>query len=127
MTPRLWVVGVQVYKQKLKHVLSEHHNTTSGLKMDGTAASSLIQNQRAEAELGLRGEAHGLQGDFREKERHNQNCIKELKLVSLQVDAWQLFAGFFLLQSCPPSGSQQKHQVELMELANSCDRRIRGE
>lgn len=75
--------GVQVYKQKLKHVLSEQHNTTSGLKMDGVAASSLIQNQQTEAELGLRREVHGLQADFREEERHNLNCIKELKLVGL--------------------------------------------
>lgn len=83
VTCKACVVGVQVYKQKLKRVLSEHHNTTSGLKMDSVAASSLIQNQRAEAELGLRREVHGLQADFREKQRHNQNCMEELKLVSL--------------------------------------------
>lgn len=77
------MVGVQVYKQKLKRVLSEHHNATSGLKMDSVAASSLTLNQHTEAELGLRREVHGLQVDFREKQRHNQNCTKELKLVSL--------------------------------------------
>ncbi|XP_070711656.1 dynein regulatory complex subunit 4-like [Pempheris klunzingeri] len=91
-------VEVTVYKQKLKHVLSEHHDTTSGLKMDGVASTSLIQNQHAESELGLRRERHGLQADLREKRLHNQNCIKELKL---------------------------KHQVELMELASGYDRRIR--
>lgn len=83
LTCKACLVGVQVYKQKLKRVLSEQHNTTSGLKMDSVAASSLIQDQHTEAELGLRRQVHGLQADFREKQRHNQNCIKELKLVSL--------------------------------------------
>lgn len=72
---------VQVYKQKLKHVLSEQHNTVSELKMDGVTASSLIQNQHTETELGLRTNTHGLQADVREKQLRNENCIKELKLV----------------------------------------------
>ncbi|XP_026215142.1 dynein regulatory complex subunit 4-like [Anabas testudineus] len=91
-------VEISVYKQKLKHVLSEHHNTVSELKMDEVAASSLIQNKHMETELGLRKNAHGLQADLREKQLQNENCIKELKL---------------------------KHQVELMELTNEYDRRIR--
>ncbi|XP_029282015.1 dynein regulatory complex subunit 4-like [Cottoperca gobio] len=90
-------VEITVYKQKLKHVLSEHHNTISGRKMDGVASTSLIQNQHTEAELGLQRDVHGLQADFREEKLHNNNCMKELKL---------------------------KHQVELMELTNHYDRRI---
>ncbi|KAM9363808.1 dynein regulatory complex subunit 4-like [Symphorus nematophorus] len=91
-------VEITVYKQKLKHVLSEHHNTTYGLKMDGVAATSLIQNQNTESELRLQRETHGLQADLREKKLQNENCTQVLKL---------------------------KHQVELMELANDYDRRIR--
>nr|XP_046232312.1 dynein regulatory complex subunit 4-like isoform X1 [Scatophagus argus] len=91
-------VEITVYKQKLKHVLSEHHNITSGLKMDGVASTSLIQDQHLEAELSLQRKKHGLQADFREKQLHNENCVKELKL---------------------------KHQVELMELANGYDKRLR--
>ncbi|XP_010785910.1 growth arrest-specific protein 8-like, partial [Notothenia coriiceps] len=91
-------VEITVYKQKLKHVLSEQHNTVSGLKIDGVSSSGLIRLQNAEKELGLRTETHGLQGDFREKKLHNENCIKELKL---------------------------KHQVELMELTNTFDKRFR--
>ncbi|XP_074485992.1 dynein regulatory complex subunit 4-like [Sebastes fasciatus] len=89
---------ITVYKQKLKHVLSEQHNTISGLKMDGVASTSLMQNQHTQSELGLRREVHGLQSDFRERKLHNENFIKELKL---------------------------KHQVEFMELTNNYDRRIR--
>ncbi|XP_033985570.1 dynein regulatory complex subunit 4-like [Trematomus bernacchii] len=91
-------VEITVYKQKLKHVLSEQHNTVSGLKIDGVSSSGLIRLQNAEKELGLRRETHGLQGDFGEKKLHNENCIKELKL---------------------------KHQVELMEMTNTFDKRFR--
>ncbi|XP_029010162.1 dynein regulatory complex subunit 4-like [Betta splendens] len=89
---------ISVYKHKLKHVLSEQHNTVSELKMDSVAVSSLVQNQHTESELRLREDTQGLQADLREKQLQNQNCIKELKL---------------------------KHQVELMELTNEYDRRIR--
>ncbi|KAK5865479.1 hypothetical protein PBY51_019746 [Eleginops maclovinus] len=92
-------VEITVYKQKLKHVLSEQHNTVSGLKIDGVASTGLIQQQQTEAELGLRRGVHSLQADFREKKLHNGNCIKELKL---------------------------KHQVELMELTNTYDKRFRA-
>ncbi|KAM9857040.1 dynein regulatory complex subunit 4-like [Aulostomus maculatus] len=89
---------ISVYKQKLRHVLSEHHTAVSELKTNGFVATSLIQKQQTEAEMGLRRQTHQLQSDVREKGFHNQNCIKELKL---------------------------KHQVELMELTNKYDRRIR--
>ncbi|XP_068582653.1 dynein regulatory complex subunit 4-like [Cebidichthys violaceus] len=91
-------VEITVYKQKLKHVLSEHHGTVSGLKVDAVASTALVQNQNTQSELGLQRELHGLQADFREKKLHNENIIKELKL---------------------------KHQVELMELAKNRDKRIR--
>ncbi|KAM8772135.1 dynein regulatory complex subunit 4-like [Acanthopagrus schlegelii] len=91
-------VEITVYKQKLKHVLSEHHNVSSEMKMDGVASTTLIQNQHTVSELGLQRETHGLQADLQEKKLHNETYIKELKL---------------------------KHQVELMEMANSYDQRIR--
>lgn len=75
-------IRLQVYKQKLKNVLSEHHVTAAARKMDIVAATSLVRNQHLEAELGLRQEVHNLRSDHRETERHNQNCMKELQLVS---------------------------------------------
>lgn len=121
---------VQVYKQKLKHVLSEHHNTVSELKMDEVAASSLIQNKHTETELGLRKNAHGLQADLREKQLQNENCIKELKLV--RRHQFQKYNNNFYFNKCDGDSEEcsaclQKHQVELMELTNEYDRRIRGE
>ncbi|XP_035024116.2 dynein regulatory complex subunit 4 isoform X2 [Hippoglossus stenolepis] len=89
-------VEISVYKQKLKHVLSEQHNTVSELKMDAAAAAALIQNQHAESELELRSDT--LQADASEKTLRNKKRIEELKL---------------------------KHQVALLELTNDYDRRIR--
>ncbi|XP_023117768.2 dynein regulatory complex subunit 4-like isoform X1 [Amphiprion ocellaris] len=91
-------VEITVYKQKLKHVLSEHHNTTTEQKLEGVTSSSLVQNRHREAEFVLRRDVQGLQAELREKKLHGENSIKELKL---------------------------KHQVVLMELTNQYDRRIR--
>eukprot|EP00064_Thunnus_orientalis_P023653 superscaffoldBa00009163_g23905 len=73
-------VEITVYKQKLKHVLSEHHDIVSELKMNGVASTALTRNQQTQSELKLRRDVHGLQADVREKERHNDNCVKELEL-----------------------------------------------
>lgn len=75
----------QVYKQKLKHVLSEQHNTETQLKTDGAAASSLVQKQHMGSELRLREDTQGLKADLREKQHQNQNCIMDLKLVRRYV------------------------------------------
>ncbi|XP_069578141.1 dynein regulatory complex subunit 4-like [Brachyistius frenatus] len=91
-------VEISVYKQKLKHVLSEHHTAVSELKMDAIVSSSLVQNRHTESELVLRRDEQHLQADFRDKKLRSQNCIQELKL---------------------------KHQVELMELTKDYDRRTR--
>ncbi|XP_042371027.1 dynein regulatory complex subunit 4-like, partial [Plectropomus leopardus] len=91
-------VEITEYKQKMRHVLFEHDNTAFEQKMDGLASTSLIQNQHAQAELGLRRDARGLQANFRDKKLENENLIKELNL---------------------------KHQVELIELINDHDRRVR--
>uniref|UniRef100_H3CAM5 Dynein regulatory complex subunit 4 n=1 Tax=Tetraodon nigroviridis TaxID=99883 RepID=H3CAM5_TETNG len=91
-------VEISVFKQKLKNVLSEHQDAMTEVKMDGVAAASLLQSSNTQAEFHLRMEVHGLQSNRREKEQHSQNFFRELQL---------------------------KHQVELMDLASSYDRRIK--
>ncbi|KAG7453692.1 dynein regulatory complex subunit 4-like [Solea senegalensis] len=90
-------VEINVYKQKLKHVLSEHHVTISELKMDAAAAAALTHDRHTESELGLRELVQNQQADAREKRCHDQNSIKEVKL---------------------------KHKVALLELTNDYDRRL---
>eukprot|EP00066_Takifugu_rubripes_P027806 XP_011617072.1 PREDICTED: growth arrest-specific protein 8-like [Takifugu rubripes] len=93
-----WIFAVQEFKQKLKNVLSEQHNATAEMKMEGVATAMLVQNRNMEVELGLRRDIHSLNTNQREKEQHTQNSFRELQL---------------------------KHQVELMDLASSYDRRIK--
>ncbi|XP_011617072.2 dynein regulatory complex subunit 4-like [Takifugu rubripes] len=91
-------VEITEFKQKLKNVLSEQHNATAEMKMEGVATAMLVQNRNMEVELGLRRDIHSLNTNQREKEQHTQNSFRELQL---------------------------KHQVELMDLASSYDRRIK--
>lgn len=148
----------QVYKQKLKHVLLEQQSATTGLQTDAATARSLVQNQNANTELRLQNDGHNLQADFREKKLHNENLLKELKLVSLDLWCsahWWLFpssssssysftssstspsspTSFFHFSPSSSSSSSfyssscvplQKHQVELMDMANDYDKKIRG-
>uniref|UniRef100_A0A1A8BKP8 Dynein regulatory complex subunit 4 n=1 Tax=Nothobranchius kadleci TaxID=1051664 RepID=A0A1A8BKP8_NOTKA len=84
-------VEITVYKQKLKHVLSEQQNTISEMKMDTACSALLVQNQNTDSGLELHRGLQNLQMDFQEKLIQEGISIKELR---------------------------QKHQVELMELNN---------
>ncbi|KAM9850132.1 dynein regulatory complex subunit 4-like [Aulostomus maculatus] len=68
------------YRQKLRHVQSEHHATVSELQIDKATSSSLMQNQLTELKIELLNDVHRRQADVREKEFHNQNNIKELQV-----------------------------------------------
>ncbi|TKS78925.1 Growth arrest-specific protein 8 [Collichthys lucidus] len=84
-------VEITECKQKLKLMLSEHHDTASGLKEDGVASTSLIQNKHTESEIALQEELNDLEKDSMEKKLLNQKGIELLK---------------------------QKHQQELMDMEN---------
>lgn len=76
-----WIFAVQVFKQKLKNVLSEQHNTMAQMKMEGVATAMLVQNRNMEAELGLRRDVYSLHASCRKKEHHAHNSLRELQLV----------------------------------------------
>lgn len=87
---------MQVYKQKLKHVLLEQQSATTGSQTDAAISRFLVQKQNGDTELRLQNDAHNLQADYRKKKLHNENLLKELKLVSL--DLWSItFLSFLLL------------------------------
>uniref|UniRef100_A0A1A8V8E0 Dynein regulatory complex subunit 4 n=1 Tax=Nothobranchius furzeri TaxID=105023 RepID=A0A1A8V8E0_NOTFU len=88
----------QVYKQKLKHVLSEQQNTISEMKMDTACSALLVQNQNTDSGLELHRGLQNLQMDFQEKLIQEGISIMELR---------------------------QKHQVELMELNNKYRHRLK--
>lgn len=75
------ISAVQVFKQKLKNVLSEHQNAVVEVKFEGVAAASLVQNRNMEAELDLRRDVLSMKTNRREKEQHNHTLMRELQLV----------------------------------------------
>ncbi|XP_014877702.1 growth arrest-specific protein 8-like [Poecilia latipinna] len=86
-----------VYKQKMKHVLSEQHNAVSEVKTDAVTSRSLQQKQNTDLELDLRRQLRNLQMDNREKRLQEHSSIKMLKL---------------------------NHQRELMRLGGEFERRM---
>ncbi|XP_037104333.1 dynein regulatory complex subunit 4-like [Syngnathus acus] len=90
-------IEINVYKQKLKHVLSEQRAAAADEKMRGGAVAWLARGRHAEAELRLRRHAHDEQAEARRDKLAGHKCVRELKL---------------------------KHQVALMELSNNYDKRI---
>ncbi|XP_077575533.1 dynein regulatory complex subunit 4-like [Stigmatopora nigra] len=94
---RRHIVEINVYKQKLKHVLSEQHTAVVEKKIESSTAAWLARRQHTDAEIRLRRHSQNVQADAREKKLNSHKCIQELKL---------------------------KHQVELMEHRNNYDKRI---
>lgn len=76
------MVTVQVYKRKLKHVLSEQHNAITELKMEAVSASSLVEKKHVQSEIALHRNVQGLQAELTEKKFHTESHIKALQLVS---------------------------------------------
>ncbi|XP_055081682.1 dynein regulatory complex subunit 4-like [Periophthalmus magnuspinnatus] len=89
---------INVYKQKLKHVLSEQHGAVSELKTVQTWTKNQVQNQNSDRELNLVQEKSHMETRLREKEHLREKSLKTLQL---------------------------KQQVELMELMNDYDRKVR--
>ncbi|PWA16212.1 hypothetical protein CCH79_00020109 [Gambusia affinis] len=109
-----------VYKQKMKHVLSEQHNAVSEVKMDAVTSRSLQQKQNTDLELDLRRQLRDLQMDNREKRLQEHSSIKMLKLVRRPSSAAASSFGFRLMPALPP----QNHQRELMRLGGEFERRM---
>ncbi|XP_054882558.1 dynein regulatory complex subunit 4-like [Poeciliopsis prolifica] len=90
-------VEITVYKQKLKHVLSEQHNAACEVKTDAVTSRSLQQKQSTDVELDLRRQLRDLQATSEQKTIQEHGAAKELQL---------------------------KHQAELMRLGNEYERQI---
>uniref|UniRef100_A0A672Y9L3 Dynein regulatory complex subunit 4 n=1 Tax=Sphaeramia orbicularis TaxID=375764 RepID=A0A672Y9L3_9TELE len=94
-------VEINVYKQKLKHVLSEQHNAITAQKTDGVLSTSLVQKQNADSELHLLKQKHGLQADLKDKEFANEEGTKRLQEVGSGLGPSPgSSASGFIQQSC---------------------------
>ncbi|XP_035993566.1 dynein regulatory complex subunit 4 [Fundulus heteroclitus] len=103
-------VEITVYKQKLKHVLSEQHNGVFEVRTGAVSSSSLVQNQNTEAELELCRDIQNLQADSREKKLQEHSSIKQLKL-NQQAELMKL---------------SYEHEVRMREMELRYQRRMRS-
>ncbi|XP_061581302.1 dynein regulatory complex subunit 4-like [Cololabis saira] len=71
---------ITIYKEKLRHILSEKNNTISELKVDGASSASLNQKQHTEEELALIRDVEGLQAELSEMKMQRENLVQEFAL-----------------------------------------------
>lgn len=72
---------LQVYKQKVKHLLYEHQNNLTEIKAEGTVAMKLAQKEHWAQEGALRKDTRILKVELKEQELANEVAVKNLRLV----------------------------------------------
>lgn len=72
---------LQVYKQKVKHLLYEQQNSIAELKTEGVVATNLLEKEQSDLENELRRGIRNLKLGLKEQELSSENYIKNLKLV----------------------------------------------
>nr|XP_057945786.1 dynein regulatory complex subunit 4 [Doryrhamphus excisus] len=88
------LVEIKVYKQKMKHLLCEHHNTTSELKTDSQTSTEAMQKEQARLESELRRKMAAIRLDIHEldieylagdlEQAHNEEVSKTKKILENQ-------------------------------------------
>ena len=81
LVDNIYLVSLQVYKQKVKHLLYEHQNNISELKGESTVALKLAQDDNRSSELALRKDKRSLKVELKEQELAHEDVIKNLKKV----------------------------------------------
>ncbi|CAJ1074734.1 dynein regulatory complex subunit 4 [Xyrichtys novacula] len=71
-------VELQVYRQKMKHLLCEHQNTISELEADAVVTTEAIQEEQQQLESELHRELQTIKGDMQDFD--HENLYKELCL-----------------------------------------------
>ncbi|KAM6949845.1 dynein regulatory complex subunit 4-like [Lycodopsis pacificus] len=71
-------IEIKVYKQKMKHLLCEHLNTTSELKADGLVSTQVVQEEQEQLETELHKEMRAIMVDMQELD--NEKLVEELEL-----------------------------------------------
>lgn len=72
-------IEIKVYKQKVKHLLYEHHQCQAELRAENVVSLSLADQQHLNRESDLRGEKRSLKLALRENQLANEDVIKSLK------------------------------------------------
>ena len=72
-------MGVQVYKQKVKHLLYEYQNNVAHLQTDSERALQIDQEEHQNRELQLKKDKRALKLELKEFELSHEDIIKSLK------------------------------------------------
>lgn len=75
--------ALQVYKQKVKHLLYEHQNNLTEMKAEGTVVMKLAQKEHRTQEGALRKDMRALKVELKEQELANEVVVKNLRLVGI--------------------------------------------
>ncbi|OXB65088.1 hypothetical protein ASZ78_008371 [Callipepla squamata] len=73
-------VEIKVYKQKVKHLLYEHQENLTELKVAGTLSMKQAQKDHWAQETELRKDMHSLKVELKEQELANEVVVKNLRL-----------------------------------------------
>lgn len=87
---------LQVYKQKVKHLLYEHQNNLTELKTEGTVAMKLAQKEHRMQEGALRKDMRVLKVELKEQELASEVVVKNLRLVSV----WRAWGQMWDIKAC---------------------------
>ncbi|XP_053934565.1 dynein regulatory complex subunit 4 isoform X2 [Cuculus canorus] len=74
-------VEIKVYKQKMKHLLSEHQADLTELKVEGTLSKKLTQEDHLVQEMKLQKDTRFLQVKLREQELAHETLMKNMQLT----------------------------------------------
>ncbi|XP_007549962.1 growth arrest-specific protein 8-like [Poecilia formosa] len=72
------LVGIKVFKQKMKHLLCEHHNTVTELEADIATSTDLLEDEQSQLEADLYKEMMGILVEMQESSC--EDVFKELLL-----------------------------------------------
>lgn len=79
---------LQVYKQKVKHLLYEHQNNLTEMKAEGTVVMKLAQKEHRTQEGALRKDMRALKAELKEQELASEVVVKNLRLVGARAGCW---------------------------------------
>uniref|UniRef100_A0A3B5M0T9 Dynein regulatory complex subunit 4 n=1 Tax=Xiphophorus couchianus TaxID=32473 RepID=A0A3B5M0T9_9TELE len=77
------LVGIKVFKQKMKHLLCEHHNTVTELEADIVTSTDVLEDEQSQLEADLYKEMMGILVEMQESSC--EDVFKELLLVQTAV------------------------------------------
>ncbi|XP_054056541.1 dynein regulatory complex subunit 4 isoform X3 [Rissa tridactyla] len=73
-------VEIKVYKQKVKHLLYEHQENLTELKVEGTLSMKRAQKDHWDQEMELRKDMRSLKVELKERELANEVVVKNMRL-----------------------------------------------